>query len=706
MNLTLPLSRNHFHLVWLLLPLPPLVAIALQWFNDNEAEFLILGLRAILLGVLVGAMAVLRFHGGAGPGLRLLKEMRQQLPGALLALLAPGVFAWGGNDSAVPWALGSFALGCLLLGANAFGAEFEQRTLPGLLAQPISRARLYLEKLGVAAVLILLATLNLALALAPEAGFGMARGGVLQVMVVALLAVASGPFFSLLGRSTLAGAVFTATVPLVMGLVSVFLLEVTHELAFPNETMPPVWSLRWFAWATPIYLLITATLGWRTFARLQVHDSGGRTTQALHPLSRPVDGLFRRLLPERHPLASLLRKELRLHVAPWLVAGIMVLLAVLVWLLRSWADPESSLARSLNDVSLLAVFAGLLGTLALVVTGAASVAEERELGTFEWQLTQPVTLARQWLVKIGVATAVALTFGILLPAGLLWLSFEPETFGRAFGEVHLLALSTYAACFLLLFVVSLYASSISRSTMRATASTVFIAGGISAWVSLFFVGAGEWLSGRMREHHESWTGQINPPPWAPSQELFSTLGFVAIVVNGLLLALPLLAFAGANARRLHVAPGSVARQLGGMIAGLTLVLAVQMIFLSQLVLLRNQADRAISQAEMKDRAIDDIRKAQISGHFNPEVASRLWAAPTDAPEAIVANLIGREGFDALASVQTRIRPMAPAPPIPGGPFRMTTEMAGRYGLLPPASQTNAPSSRTGLLRTNVTPPNR
>jgi hypothetical protein len=143
-----------------------------------------------------------------------------------------------------------------------------------------------------------------------------------------------------------------------------------------------------------------------------------------------------------------------------------------------------------------------------------------------------------------------------------------------------------------------------------------------------------------------------------------------------------------------------------MIAGLTLVLAVEMVFLSQLVLLQTQADRATSQAEMKDRAIYDIRKAQISGHFNPEVASRLWAAPTDPPEVIVANLIGREGFDALASVQTRIRPVAPAPPIAGGSFRMTAEMAGRYGLLPPASQTNAASSRTGTLRTNAMPPNR
>ncbi len=703
MNLTLPRYGNHFHPAWLLLPLPPLVAIALQWSNDNEAEFLILGLRAILLGVLVGVMAVLRFHGGAGPGLRLLKELRQQLPGALLALLVPGVFAWGGSDSAVPWALGSFALGCLLLGANAFGAEFEQRTLAGLLAQPISRARLYLEKLGVAVVLILLATLNLALALAPEAGFGSARGGVLQVMVAALLAVASGPLFSMLGRSTLAGAVFTATVPLVLALGSIFLLEVSHELAFPNETMPTVWTLRLVAWVAPIYLLTTAILGWRTFARLQVHDSGGRTTQALHPLSRPVDGLFRRLLPERHPMASLLRKELRLHVAPWLVAGIMVSLAVLVWLLRSWADPESSLARSLNDASLLGVFAGLLGTLALVVAGAASVAEERELGTFEWQLTQPVTLARQWLVKLGVATLVALTLGVLLPAGLIWLSFEPETFSRAFGEVHLLAITTYTTCFLLLFVVSVYASSISRSTMRATASTVFIAGGISAWVSLFFVGAGEWLGQRMREQHESWTGQINPPAWAPSPELFSTLGLFAVVVNGLLFALPLLAFAAANARRLRVTPAAVARQLGGLIAGLTLVLAVEMVFLSQLVLLRTQADRATSQAELKDEAIRQIRKAQASGHFTPEIASRFSAAPTDPPEAIVANLIGREGFDGLASVQTRLRPTPPTPAEVGGPFRMRPGMAGRYGLLPPVFQTNAASSRTGSLRSNPIP---
>jgi prepilin-type processing-associated H-X9-DG protein len=150
--------------------------------------------------------------------------------------------------------------------------------------------------------------------------------------------------------------------------------------------------------------------------------------------------------------------------------------------------------------------------------------------------------------------------------------------------------------------------------MRATASTVFIAGGISAWVSLFGFGPGEWLSQRMRDQHDSWTSQINPPAWAPSHELFSTLGIVAVVVNGLFLALPLLAFAGANARRLRVAPAAVARQLGGLIAGLTLVLAVEMVFLSQLVLLRNQADRAISQAEMKDRAIyDDSTTIQVTG---------------------------------------------------------------------------------------------
>ena len=51
-------------------------------------------------------------------------------------------------------------------------------------------------------------------------------------------------------------------------------------------------------------------------------------------------------------------------------------------------------------------------------------------------------------------------------------------------------------------------------------------------------------------------------------------------------------------------------------------------------------------------------------------------------------------------------PGVPASPIPGGPFRMTTEMAGRYGLLPPASPTNAPSSRTGTLRGNPVAPNR
>lgn len=695
MNLALPRYRNHFHPAWLLLPVPPLVAIAVNWFDDNPTEFLAFALRATLLGILVAVIVGLRFTGASGTGLRVLKELRQQLPGTLLALLAPGVFAWHEQGETRPWAVGSYGLGCLLLGANAFGSEFEQRTFAGLLAQPIPRARIYLEKLGVAGALILLATVNLGLALVPAVGFQFDGGDILEVAVVALFALGSGPLFSLLSRSTLAGVVFTATAPVVVFLASMLAAQIVHRVSGSEETMPQEWVDRLLLYGAPVYLLATTVLSWMTFSRLQIRSGGGRTDHSLHPLSLPVDGLFRRLLPARNSLTALLRKELRLHVVPWLVAGIMVGLTLLGWLLRAWAEPGSTLADGLNDVPTLTIFAALLGTLALVVAGAASVAEERELGTFEWQLTQPATLRRQWLVKLAVATAVALVFGALLPAGLIWLSFDGAALHKAFGELPPLVFTAYAVFFSLLFVVSVYASSISRSTMKATAATVFIAGGLGTWLFLFTLSSVAWMERGTIRQTETWPTQINPPAWAPSPELFHTLAILALVVDGLGLALPLLAFAGRNARRLSVPTASVTRQLAGTAIGLTLVLAVEIVILSQLVLLRTQADRTKWQSDLKDQAILLIRDAQSKGQFTPDVAIRLSAGPNDSPEAIVANLIGREGYDGLTSISSRLRPASASPPGTAGTFQISPELALRYGLLPTKANTNSPSAEAG-----------
>ena len=75
MNLALPRYRNHFHPAWLLLPVPPLVAVAINWFGDNYTEFLAFGIRTVLIGILLAAIVALRFSNVTGTGLRLLKEL-------------------------------------------------------------------------------------------------------------------------------------------------------------------------------------------------------------------------------------------------------------------------------------------------------------------------------------------------------------------------------------------------------------------------------------------------------------------------------------------------------------------------------------------------------------------------------------------------------------------------------------------------------
>lgn len=694
MNLALPRYRNHFHPAWLLLPVPPLVAVAINWFGDNYTEFLAFGIRTVLIGILLAAIVALRFSNVTGTGLRLLKELRQQLPGTMLAILAPGVFAWHEDNDTLPWAVGSFGLGCLLLGANAFGAEFEQRTLGGLLAQPLRRNRIFAEKLGVLVAVVLLATLNLGLTLVPAEGFHFDFGDGVEVALVALLAVCSGPLFSLLSRSTLAGLVFTAVTPAVLFMAITLSLGGIHHLLSPADPMPEAWITNAASIGGPLYLVVTALLGWRTFVRLQSREGGGRSAHALHPLSLPVDRLFRRVMPAGHAWSALIRKELRLHVVPWLVAGILVGLTLLGWLLRWQAEPGSALANGLNDVTTLSVWSGLLGTLSLIVAGAASVAEERELGTLEWQLTQPTTLARQWWLKAAVATGVALMLGVLLPATLIWLSFEAAELTKAFGDMPLVVFTAYATFFSLLFVVALYASSISRSTMKATATTVFIAGGMATCLFLLGLAGGTLMESQLGRHTEKWPAPVDPPAWAPSPELCYSLASAAIALTAAGVAVALLVFAGQNSRRLHVPTASVVRQLTGLMFGLALVLSCELVLASQLVLLRMQADRASWQAELKEQAIQEIRRAQADGRFSAEVAVRFSAAPTDPAEAIVQNLIGREGFDALGTVGSRIRAYNSPAPSTGGTFRMSPELARRYGLMPAPADTNGPSAVT------------
>src|SRR6266478_3813516 len=81
---------------------------------------------------------------------RIAKEMKVLRPAFLLTLAAAAMpLVIGPNRHELPeiWMGIIFALGCLIMGAEAFGNEFQQKTLSLLLTQPLPRTFIWKEKM-------------------------------------------------------------------------------------------------------------------------------------------------------------------------------------------------------------------------------------------------------------------------------------------------------------------------------------------------------------------------------------------------------------------------------------------------------------------------------------------------------------------------------------------------------------------------------
>jgi ABC-type transport system involved in multi-copper enzyme maturation permease subunit len=654
--------------VWLLLLVPPLIGLGIPTETEGGSPWKALGMRLVLAAVVLLPL----FLGRSPRSLRLRKEMRFQLPGAMIALLGPGVAGWNASDGATAFAVGFLLLGCLLIGATSFGSEFEHRTMGSLLTQPMRRSVLFLEKLAVSGFLIVAAYLNLMFTLVPLPASRLSLDDGLSVGVYALLPLFSGAWFSLISRSTLAGVVFSGSVPGILFGLAYAVIDgisrlVSDRIGIPSGTKD--WLL---GFGFVFYLGSTLFLGWRTFARLEVREggAGGRTTSGMHPLSRPLDQLLARLLPTGSNTAQLLRKELRLHVIPWLMTCVMLGMWLILLLLRSMTTGEF---RELNDPLLLMVFGGILGAVALVGAGAASVAEERELGTLDWQLTQPGSLGRQWWIKVTVAFALGTGVGVGVPAGLVWLSFPAERLDEIFKEVGGLAFASYATGLGLLLIISILASSICRNTMKATAATVGIGGGIAGAILLGV----EWFRLAINETAVGWrfAEQANwePKIFNPGATIFvlgwrlsagqANWGFTLLLVGFALLVLGvgLLKLAQRNHRRTSIPASVVVWQLVGVMVVTCLLVRMVGGGLQGMIWLT----RRLATASAADHLPD----------------GGLTAEAAVVPAGTVPELSRRYGA-----------PISSSSPVHGVPARMDAEMALRYGLMESSAPRVTPAS--------------
>jgi hypothetical protein len=390
---------------------------------------------------------------------RLIKETRELLViliGTLVLIAVPFVL---NGAHAAPFGVIAFALGCIVLGGCVFGNEFQHRTLPLLLSQPISRGALWRDKMlvlgtGIALGLAVLLVCQRRWSAGPE----QAPWPVLAL--VALCAFCGAPYWTLVSRQPIVGMVCAAGFP-------ASLLAVCALIGTWLGKDPPVEPIPAMVVLT-LYCALVLWRGYARFKRLEVVDTVASDLSlpagVQNALARPLARVAARF---RGPYATLLKKELRLQQASFLVAGIFCFIAAIGFCVFLVYPP-------LGVGILGGDFATFMVVVPLVV-GAIALAEERGWGLFEWHLSLPPSVSQQWSAKLWVTLPTSLGLGLLLPA-LMFLAGEallPRDVPRA-ALPPLAHLAPWVFAQLLLTSVAVYAASFSRNTLRAIISALAI----------------------------------------------------------------------------------------------------------------------------------------------------------------------------------------------------------------------------------------
>ncbi len=396
--------------------------------------------------------------------LRISKECRALLPLWTVALLAIAAPHFLGTDtrSIRAWAMFAYCAGCIILGAACFGHEFAHRTLSILLSQPVSRTRLWLEKMIVLGVMLSGLSLLFSVILTRH-DFLLEEPRILvntlMILMPASIAFCTGPTLTLLTRGVIAGAALTFIFPMASAIIALSVAAVRHGTDMADRWMPDYTFI-----FQSIYSLALLPLGWWILRRFQ--DSNTVQQDFLLPsrIGAPFQSLPALLtFNGRGPIARLVQKELRLQQPTFFVGA----LIIVVWLglsIISQFRPVSTEAITLTPFIL-----GMIGVPA--VAGIICVADERNLGLHNWQLTLPISARRQWAIKVMTTIMASMFSGILIPLILLWLS------KLLLGPIEkgLLSDFRYFPWLNLVFAsVAMYASTFSTNNLRALVGTVLL----------------------------------------------------------------------------------------------------------------------------------------------------------------------------------------------------------------------------------------
>jgi hypothetical protein len=389
--------------------------------------------------------------------IRLLKEfriLRLPLAATILLTVVPPLI-WGSD--AIPWMAYAFGAGCLIMAALSFGVEFQNRTLGLLLTAPVSREKIWGEKmlvLGACLACALVAGLLTVWVMIPVADFRQFPW--LAVCALPFAAFCTAPLHVLFYRNTLVGILGSAALPVLpLGLVAGI-----GAWLFPERSVEVPVRI-----TAVLYCLLGVWCGFEKFKTLQILDAHTQEIALPAKLEDFFERPIRRLSAAwTGPFASLVKKELRLQKINFLLAPVFLLIAVVATALHPF-KPEVGEGIMLADVLLYVV-------LIPIISPAVAFAEERTWGMAQWHLSLPPSARRQWAAKLLVILFINLVLGILLPIAVFPLSQKLMGFPYSFGHLEDLANPGFAMIYSLVTVVSFFAASISPNTLRAMISSI------------------------------------------------------------------------------------------------------------------------------------------------------------------------------------------------------------------------------------------
>jgi ABC-type transport system involved in multi-copper enzyme maturation permease subunit len=278
-----------------------------------------------------------------------------------------------------------------ILAGLSFGSEFQQRTIALLISQPLSRSRIWSEKMGVLAWSLVIVLAAWAIGTLITLGFRnlptdwnpnettFLKDVVLATGGFVIVTFCSATFWTLVARSVIGGIVFNLGAQL-LATIATFLVV---ERVFHGSSDRSLQTLEWVA---PIYAASLLFLGRRKFLRLQINTPLGGE----HPRSESLaaikwDIAWMRCRPSSLFL-NLLRKELRLNKPLFVIAAFFIVCRLLAFLVLKASSAERQTADFIATL-LTVIYMSFI----FVLSGTISLGEEKVLGTHLPLLTLPVS---------------------------------------------------------------------------------------------------------------------------------------------------------------------------------------------------------------------------------------------------------------------------------------------------------------------------